>query len=82
MHRLDGKKAVITAAAQGMGRAIAEAFADEGATVYASDINENKIHEISSKNKILTTVCDVTDNNSIEEFLDFSGMFLNFPKFS
>ena len=73
MHRLDGKKAVITAAAQGMGRAIAEAFADEGATVYASDINENKIHEISSKNKILTTVCDVTDNNSIEEFLDFSG---------
>ena len=50
MHRLDGKKAVITAAAQGMGRAIAEAFADEGATVYASDINENKIHEISSKN--------------------------------
>ena len=73
MHRLDGKKAVITAAAQGMGRAIAEAFANEGATVYASDINKNKIHEISSNNKILTTVCDVTDNNSIEEFLNFSG---------
>tara|TARA_B100000945_G_scaffold127417_2_gene101497 strand:+ start:414 stop:1151 length:738 start_codon:yes stop_codon:yes gene_type:complete len=73
MHRLDGKKAVITAAAQGMGRAIAKAFADEGATVYASDINKNKINEISSKNKILTTVCDVTDNNSIGEFLDFSG---------
>ena len=43
MHRLNGKKAVITAAAQGMGRAIAEAFADEGAKVYASDINKKKL---------------------------------------
>ena len=45
MHRLNGKKAVITAAAQGMGRAIAEAFADEGAKVYASDINKKKLHK-------------------------------------
>ena len=35
--RLKGKIAVVTAAGQGIGRAIAEAFVAEGATVHASD---------------------------------------------
>ncbi|MEM6847629.1 MAG: SDR family oxidoreductase [Pseudomonadota bacterium] len=38
--RLKGKTALLSAAGQGIGRATAEAFADEGATVYATDINE------------------------------------------
>jgi len=38
--RLAGKIALVTAAAQGIGRATAIAFADEGATVWATDINE------------------------------------------
>ena len=38
--RLKGKRAVITAAAAGIGRACAIAFAREGATVIATDINE------------------------------------------
>jgi len=37
--RLEGKKAFVTAAAQGIGRAIAETFVDEGADVIAADIN-------------------------------------------
>ena len=37
--RLKGKIAVVTAAGQGIGRAIAEAFVAEGATVYASDLD-------------------------------------------
>jgi 2-keto-3-deoxy-L-fuconate dehydrogenase len=36
--RLNGKKILVTAAAQGIGRAIAERFAAEGATVVATDI--------------------------------------------
>ena len=38
--RLAGKVALVTAAAQGIGRATAIAFADEGAVVWATDINE------------------------------------------
>ncbi|MEM9224388.1 MAG: SDR family oxidoreductase [Pseudomonadota bacterium] len=38
--RLEGKRALCTASAQGIGRATVEAFAREGANVFASDINE------------------------------------------
>jgi 2-keto-3-deoxy-L-fuconate dehydrogenase len=38
--RLSGRTALITAAGQGIGRATAELFAAEGATVWATDINE------------------------------------------
>ena len=41
--RLEGKTALITAAGQGMGRAAAEAFLREGATVFATDIDEDKL---------------------------------------
>lgn len=37
--RLAGRKAFVTAAGQGIGRAVAEAFAREGATVVATDLN-------------------------------------------
>ncbi|MDP6708870.1 MAG: SDR family NAD(P)-dependent oxidoreductase [Alphaproteobacteria bacterium] len=38
-HRLDGKRAVVTAAAHGIGRAIALAFAEAGARVVCSDVD-------------------------------------------
>ncbi|MBX3570054.1 MAG: SDR family oxidoreductase [Rhizobiaceae bacterium] len=38
MARLDGKIALVSGAAQGIGRAVAELFAAEGATVYAGDV--------------------------------------------
>ena len=41
--RLDGKKVLITAAGEGIGKATAIAFHNEGATVYATDINEQTL---------------------------------------
>ena len=41
--RLKGKRAFVTAAAVGIGRACAVAFAREGATVFATDIDEAKL---------------------------------------
>ncbi|MCW3473061.1 SDR family oxidoreductase [Limobrevibacterium gyesilva] len=45
--RLAGKAAFVTAAAQGIGRATALAFAAEGAQVYATDLNGTKVAEIA-----------------------------------
>ena len=47
-QRLQGKLALITAAGQGIGRAIAEAFAAEGASVVATDLEENKLDGLKS----------------------------------
>lgn len=49
--RLKGKIAVVTAAGQGIGRAIAEAFVAEGATVYASDIERDKLDGLARAKK-------------------------------
>ena len=47
MGRLAGKKALVTAAAQGIGRATAELFAREGAEVWATDIDEGKLAQVA-----------------------------------
>ena len=49
--RLKGKIAVVTAAGQGIGRAIAEAFVAEGATVYASDVSRDKLEGLARARK-------------------------------
>jgi 2-keto-3-deoxy-L-fuconate dehydrogenase len=49
--RLKGKIAVVTAAGQGIGRAIAEAFVAEGATVYASDVSRDKLDGLARAKK-------------------------------
>jgi 2-keto-3-deoxy-L-fuconate dehydrogenase len=45
--RLAGKTALVTAAGQGIGRATAELFASEGATVWATDVNEDLLAKVS-----------------------------------
>src|SRR5271165_1710256 len=46
MQRLAGKTALVTAAAQGIGRATAELFAAHGADVLATDINTTALAEL------------------------------------
>ncbi|MDZ4235207.1 MAG: SDR family NAD(P)-dependent oxidoreductase, partial [Dietzia sp.] len=43
--RLEGKVAVITGAGSGMGRAMAELFASEGAKIVAADWNQESLDE-------------------------------------
>jgi 2-keto-3-deoxy-L-fuconate dehydrogenase len=59
--RLDGKTAVITAAAQGIGRATAEMFAAEGARIWATDINEGKLSDLQAVPGVRLRRLDVTD---------------------
>ncbi|XP_038044207.1 3-hydroxybutyrate dehydrogenase type 2-like [Patiria miniata] len=66
MGRLDGKVAVTTAAAQGIGRATAETFAREGARVIATDINVEKLKELEAIPGIEIRKLDVTDNEAIK----------------
>jgi 2-keto-3-deoxy-L-fuconate dehydrogenase len=47
--RLQGKVALVTAAGQGIGRAIAEKFADEGAKVIATDLDPDKLEGLRAK---------------------------------
>ena len=63
--RLAGKTALVTAAAQGMGRAAALAFAREGARVWATDVNAAKLAELDGRPGVTTRRLDVTDGAAI-----------------
>lgn len=71
--RLANKTAVVTAAAQGIGEATARAFAAEGARVWASDVNVDKLSELDGVEGITTFHCDVTDEQSITALLAETG---------
>jgi len=68
--RLAGKKALITAAGQGIGRASAELFRDEGAEVVATDINEGALADLAG---CTTRRLDVTDKTAIAALAEEVG---------
>ena len=67
--RLENKNIVVTAAAQGIGRSTAIAFAKEGANVIATDINEEKLNEIKANHSNIETYkLDSTNKLDVENF--------------
>ena len=67
--RLKNKKIIVTAAAQGMGRATALTFASDGAEVIALDINTEKLEEIKRENtKIKTDEVGDRSKSEVESF--------------
>jgi 2-keto-3-deoxy-L-fuconate dehydrogenase len=64
--RLTGKTALVTAAGQGIGRAAAIMFADEGAFVWATDINDAALKALAQERpKVRTRLLDVRDSNAV-----------------
>ena len=70
-NRLQGKKALITAAGQGMGRAAALAFAREGAHVVATDVNAKLLEGL--ERGIATSQLDATDERAVTAFVEKTG---------
>src|SRR6201991_2015974 len=70
--RLDGKVAVITGGAQGVGLGIAQEFVDYGATVIIADINEATLKEAGAAlgPDVTTVVVDVTDLRQMQAMYD------------
>jgi len=68
--RLEGKKIVVTAAGQGIGKATAIAFHNEGAKVIATDLNDKTLADLNKEYPNITVqMLDSTDNNAILEFV-------------
>ena len=76
--RLEGKKALITAAGQGIGRSTVRAFASEGAHVLATDINPDSLELLSkefskSATNVKTCVLDVNSLQGIQQLAEEKG---------
>jgi 2-keto-3-deoxy-L-fuconate dehydrogenase len=73
--RLKNKTAVVTAAAQGIGRASALAFAAEGAKVIATDIDMGKLESLKAEGagKITIRRLDVTKKDDVDAFAEETG---------
>ena len=74
---LSRKVALVTGAGGGIGKAIADKLAAEGAVVVLSDINESALkeaHETYPRDQSAYAVCDVTDEASIERAFDAAAL--------
>jgi 3-hydroxybutyrate dehydrogenase len=68
--RLEGKKIIVTAAGQGIGKATAIAFHNEGADVIATDLNDKTLADLNKEYpNVKVNTLDSTDNNAILEFV-------------
>jgi 2-dehydro-3-deoxy-L-fuconate 4-dehydrogenase len=72
-NRLQGKRALVTAAGQGMGRAAAAAFAREGAHVIATDLDEGLVAALGKVPGITASRLDVTRDDDVRAFVEKTG---------
>ena len=73
MDRLKGKRAFVTAAGAGIGRATAIAFAAEGAEVIATDLKPELIADLKSKGVAEAYALDVRDSKAVKAMADKVG---------
>ncbi len=65
MGKLDNRVAIVTGAAQGIGRAVADKLADEGATVVAADVQEAPVPAGGSSTRV-----DVSKEDEVRQLVD------------
>ena len=70
MPLLDGKKAIITGGARGIGKAIAERFLDEGASVFICDILEDRLDETARELRERGKVDVLSGDISLKHFCE------------
>jgi NAD(P)-dependent dehydrogenase (short-subunit alcohol dehydrogenase family) len=70
--KLNGKRAVVTGAASGIGRAIAERYAEEGAHVALLDVDTEGMADVveGMDAEAVTVECDVSDTASVEAAIE------------
>src|ERR1700744_6407496 len=71
----EGKVALVTGAASGLGLATAKAFAESGAAVTLADWNEKEVRAAAGGlaaqgHKVLAVRCDVSDDAQVEAMVD------------
>ena len=89
MFRVDGKNALVTGGAGGIGLACAKALAAAGANLILSDIDSGRLDEAAeeirrengpSGGRCVTAVCDVADLQSVEKLLEQTKDYLTAVK--
>ncbi len=68
--RLDGKKALVTGAVRGLGKAIADGLAESGATVYGTSRDATAARQISERYGTPSLVIDVTQTKELRRFAE------------
>ncbi|WP_190988220.1 SDR family NAD(P)-dependent oxidoreductase [Pseudarthrobacter sulfonivorans] len=68
--RLDGKKALVTGAARGLGKAIADGLAESGATVYGTSRDAESARLISERYGTRALPVDITEHAQIARFAE------------
>jgi NAD(P)-dependent dehydrogenase (short-subunit alcohol dehydrogenase family) len=69
--RISGLRVLVTAGANGIGRAIARAFVAEGAKVHVCDIDERAVAVLAGSDPAITrSVCDVSDRAGVARLFD------------
>ena len=67
MQRLKNKTAIVTGAAHGIGRAIAECFAKEGATVFVLDLDKKAGAATAKEIGGTFVACDVSSSKAVAQ---------------
>src|SRR5947208_9280634 len=71
MGKMDGRVAIVTGAAQGIGRAVAQKLADEGATLVLADLNEEGVERAGSELPEATAVhADIGSEDDVQRLVD------------